>query len=39
MKRLDDKTDLLLMMEFRQTYVEKWKMFCKSKGYKPEVDE
>ena len=39
MKKLDEKTDLMLMMEFRQTYWEKWKMFCSSKGYKHEMED
>jgi len=39
MKKLDEKTDLMLMMEFRQTYMEKWEKFCNSKGYKHEMED
>jgi hypothetical protein len=37
--RLDSNMDLLLMMEFRQTYWDQWVKFCHKHGYEPEVKE
>lgn len=39
MKPLDESTDVLLMMEFRQQRWEEWVTFCKENGYKAEVRE
>jgi hypothetical protein len=37
-KQLTEKEDLMFMMEFRQTYWDKWVKFCHEHGYEPEVE-
>ena len=38
LKELDEKTDMLLMMEFRQSYAPRlWKKFCREQGYESEL--
>ena len=32
---LDDETDVELMMEFRNTYWDKWVLFCMKREYEP----
>ena len=39
MKQLNTSKDLELMMEFRNVFTDLWREFCKSKGYKAEVEE
>jgi hypothetical protein len=33
------KEDMMLMMEFRDTYWDLWTKFCKNHGFKPKTDE
>ena len=37
LKPLDERTDLYLMMEFRQTRRDEWKRFCHERDYEPEL--
>lgn len=39
LKELNDKTDLMLLMDFRQENIDSWKTFCERQGYKSEVNE
>jgi len=39
LKKLNEKEDGLLLLEFRQTYWEQWVAFCKEHGYESEVGE
>lgn len=34
MKELNDKIDMLLLLDFRQTYWNLWTKFCIERGYK-----
>ena len=37
LKPLDERTDLYLMMEFRQTRWDEWKRFCHERDYESEL--
>ena len=37
LQQLDDSTDVMLMMEFRQENWDEWSKFCKKRGYNPKI--